>query len=85
MFGHIAIFEGRTDKKQSNLEFMLRFQQYIELVRTGEPSKMVDAINHARKYLMSSQAAHPKEVAQAGVLLCFPPNTRVPEIAVCLI
>jgi len=68
-------------KMESKLEFMLRFQQYIELVRTEEPSKMVDAISHARKYLMASQATHPKEVAQAGVLLCFSPNTQVPNIA----
>lgn len=36
---------------QSNLELELRLQQFIELARNGEMTKLVDAIVHARKHL----------------------------------
>jgi macrophage erythroblast attacher len=37
--------------QQSKLECELRLQQYIELIRSGEPAKLVEATKHARKYL----------------------------------
>jgi macrophage erythroblast attacher len=61
---------------QSKLEFMLRFQQYIELVRTQDEQKLQEAIAHARKYLLPSRETYPKEVQQAAGLLAFPPGGR---------
>jgi macrophage erythroblast attacher len=55
---------------------MLRFQQYIELVRTQDRTKLLDAITHAKKYLIPYKDSYPKEVAQACGLLAFPPGTR---------
>lgn len=61
---------------QSKLEFMLRFQQYIELVRTQEQAKLLESISHAKKYLLPFKDLYPKEVQQACGLLAFPPGTR---------
>ena len=61
---------------QSNLEFMLRFQQYIELVRTQEQPKLLESIAHAKKYLIPFKDTYPKEVQQACGILAFPPGTR---------
>ncbi|KAE8449090.1 GID complex subunit containing RING finger motif [Mollisiaceae sp. DMI_Dod_QoI] len=63
-------------KMDSNLEFMLRFQQYIELVRTQDQSKLLESIAHAKKYLLPFRETYPKEVQQACGLLAFPPGTH---------
>jgi macrophage erythroblast attacher len=55
---------------------MLRFQQYIELVRTQDPAKLIEAITHAKKFLIPYKETYPKEVSQACGLLAFPPGTR---------
>lgn len=55
---------------------MLRFQQYIELVRTQNEQKLHEAIAHARKYLLPSRETYPKEVQQVAGLLAFPPGGR---------
>lgn len=52
---------------------MLRYQQYIELVRSQTIENLVEAINHAKKYLIPFKEAYPKEVHQAAGLLAFPP------------
>lgn len=54
---------------------MLRFQQYIELVRTQSSSKLTEAITHAKKHLIPFRAAFPREVQQACGLLAFPPSS----------
>ncbi|QSZ30506.1 hypothetical protein DSL72_000060 [Monilinia vaccinii-corymbosi] len=61
---------------KNKLEFMLRFQQYIELVRTQDQAKMVESIAHARKYLLPFEESYPKEIRQVSGLLAFPPGTR---------
>ncbi|KAJ5443597.1 uncharacterized protein N7458_007469 [Penicillium daleae] len=63
-------------KSQHNLEFELRLQQYIEMVRTQDPSKKIDAINHARKYLVSNQDPDSKEIQRAAGMLVFAQDTR---------
>jgi len=63
-------------RMESNLEFMLRFQQYIELVRTQDQTKLLESIAHAKKYLLPFKDSYPKEVQQACGLLAFPPGTR---------
>ena len=54
------------------LESELRLQQFIELVRSGETSKLLEAIKHAHKYLS------PQDDADGGVraagLLAFTPD-----------
>lgn len=59
---------------QSNLEFMLRYQQYIELVRSGTPAKKAEAIKHAQKYLQPYRTSHRREVQQASALLAMTPK-----------
>lgn len=53
---------------------MLRYQQYIELVRSQTTDKLVEAISHAKKYLIPYKDAYPREVHQAAGLLAFPPD-----------
>jgi macrophage erythroblast attacher len=72
-----------ADETQSNLEFMLRFQQYIELVRTQDQSKLLESIAHAKKFLLPFRDSYPKEVQQACGLLAFPPGTRAEAYSVC--
>lgn len=55
---------------------MLRFQQYIELVRAQTEPKLVEAIAHAKKHLFPLKETYPKEVQQACGLLAFPPAIR---------
>ncbi|KAB5558349.1 CTLH/CRA C-terminal to lish motif domain-containing protein, partial [Coniochaeta sp. 2T2.1] len=61
-------------KMDSNLEFMLRYQQYIELVRSQQTPKLVEAISHAKKHLIPHRDAYPHEVNRAAGLLAFPPD-----------
>lgn len=63
---------------------MLRFQQYIELVRTQDQAKLVESINHAKKFLLPYRASYPREVQQACGLLAFPPGTRAPAYTVSI-
>ncbi|KAI5459864.1 CTLH/CRA C-terminal to lish motif domain-containing protein [Mariannaea sp. PMI_226] len=62
-------------KMESKLEFMLRFQQYIELVRTRSSTKLTEAIAHAKKHLIPYRATFEREVSQACGLLAFPPSS----------
>ncbi|CAG8025244.1 unnamed protein product [Penicillium salamii] len=63
-------------KTQHNLEFELRLQQYIEMVRTQDKSKKVEAIIHAKKYLVSNQQSQNTEIMRAAGLLVFTQDTR---------
>lgn len=69
---------GDTKKQlrnlSSNLEFLLRYQQYIELVRPYTPEKISEAIKHAQKFLYPYRETHAKEVRQACGLLAVPPD-----------
>ncbi|KAK0623142.1 CTLH/CRA C-terminal to lish motif domain-containing protein [Immersiella caudata] len=65
----------------SNLEFMLRCQQFIELVRADSPSKLNDAIAHARKFFPPFKDTYPTEVAQMAGLLAYRPDTEVEPYA----
>ncbi|KAF2087612.1 hypothetical protein K490DRAFT_56709 [Saccharata proteae CBS 121410] len=57
-------------KMESGLEFELRMQQYVEMLRSGDAKKK-EAILHARKYLATN---HNNTFAS---LLAFPPDTPV--------
>ncbi|KAL2889887.1 Protein FYV10 [Ceratocystis lukuohia] len=58
-------------KMNCNLEFMLRYQQYIEMLRPGDPSLFVKAIHHARKYIVPFQKQYPAKVFAACGLIAY--------------
>ncbi|KAL4806011.1 CTLH/CRA C-terminal to lish motif domain-containing protein [Aspergillus unguis] len=62
-------------KSQYNLEFELRLQQYIEMIRTRDGTKLGDAMLHARKYLAPYDETQSAEIRRAAGLLAFPPDT----------
>ncbi|KFA65993.1 hypothetical protein S40285_07188 [Stachybotrys chlorohalonatus IBT 40285] len=62
-------------KMESKLEFELRLQQYIELVRTQSQPKLIDAIAHAKKYIIPCRSTQPKLVQEACGLLAVPPTS----------
>ncbi|KAK2797995.1 GID complex subunit containing RING finger motif [Emmonsiellopsis sp. PD_5] len=59
-------------KVQNNLEFELRLQQYIEMVREGNKA---EARQHAKKYLSSHSETQASEIRRAAALLVFSPDT----------
>ena len=61
---------------KQNLEFELRLQQYIEMVRTQDKSKKIEAILHAKKYLISNYQAQNSDIMRAAGLLVFTQDTR---------
>ncbi|OTA91813.1 hypothetical protein M434DRAFT_396889 [Hypoxylon sp. CO27-5] len=61
-------------KMDSNLEFMLRFQQYIELVR-DRSTKPSDILAYAHKFLVPYKDTYKKEVLQACGMLALPPGS----------
>ncbi|KKY20514.1 putative fyv10 protein [Diplodia seriata] len=67
------LFEEVANPWTSNLEFELRLQQYVEMVRTGTTQKLQEATQHARKYLASHSDT--KYAIRAAGLLAFPPDT----------
>ncbi|KAG4304320.1 hypothetical protein PORY_002295 [Pneumocystis oryctolagi] len=60
-------------KNRINLEFELKLQEYIELVRKNELSQ---AIAYSRKYLVPYAELHMEEFKRAMALLIFPPHTE---------
>ncbi|KAI9037369.1 FYV10 family protein [Aspergillus affinis] len=63
-------------KSQYNLEFELRMQQYIEMLRSGNKEKVVEAMMHAQKYLSSYVETQSAEIHRAAGLLAFPRDTK---------
>ncbi|KAI9837563.1 MAG: GID complex subunit containing RING finger motif [Sarea resinae] len=63
-------------KNNSNLEFELRLQQYIELVRSCQTQKLLEATHHARKYLAPHRDTQFAEIHRAAGLLAFTPDTQ---------
>ncbi|KAK4099040.1 hypothetical protein N658DRAFT_509090 [Parathielavia hyrcaniae] len=68
-------------KMQSNLEFMLRCQQYIEMMRIGSTPKMLEAISHARKHITPFNDTYPDAVSNMAGLLAYRPNTTLEPYA----
>ncbi|KAK3357117.1 CTLH/CRA C-terminal to lish motif domain-containing protein [Lasiosphaeria hispida] len=68
-------------KLKSNLEFMLRCQQYIELLRAEQPGKTTEAIAYAKKFIVPFNETYPAEVLHIIGLLTFGPETRLPAYA----
>lgn len=66
--------KSKLRKIRSTLEFRLRQQEFIELVRSR---KAVEAVRHARKHLSGIEEGQQKELQHAMGLLAFNPDTRV--------
>ncbi len=69
--------KSKMRKMKSTLEFNVRMQEFVELVKQG---RKTEAVTHARKYL-SGNASDPEtlSVVQRGMaLLALPSNTKVP-------
>ncbi|KAK9456568.1 CTLH/CRA C-terminal to lish motif domain-containing protein [Dipodascopsis uninucleata] len=58
-------------KANSSLEFDVRLQQYIELIREGKP---IEAIKYSAKYLVSNADSQIQSILKASALLVFPPS-----------
>lgn len=61
--------------KTTTLEFELRLQQYIELVRAGTTDKRLEAVTHAQQHLRPHAHSRPDSLMQAAGLLAQPPDT----------
>lgn len=59
---------------QSCLEFSLRIQEFIELIRQN---KRLDAVRHARKHFSQAEGSQLDEVRQVMGMLAFPPDTHI--------
>ncbi|KAF3925767.1 hypothetical protein ABW20_dc0100890 [Dactylellina cionopaga] len=62
-------------KIKSTLEFELRLQQYIELVRAR---KLGEAVLYARKHLSGNFDSHKDDFHRASCMLAFPPERSGP-------
>ncbi|KAL9100931.1 MAG: hypothetical protein Q9187_009301, partial [Circinaria calcarea] len=60
-------------KTNNSLEFELRLQQYIELLRGG---RLLEATQHAKKHIVPHTDTHAVEIHRAAGLLAFPPDTQ---------
>jgi macrophage erythroblast attacher len=68
-----AEHQPRLKKIKSNLEFKLRVQEFIELVRQ---EKRVEAIEYARKQLAQWAPLHMQDLQRAVATLAFTKHTR---------
>uniref|UniRef100_A0A8D1CCP3 E3 ubiquitin-protein transferase MAEA n=1 Tax=Sus scrofa TaxID=9823 RepID=A0A8D1CCP3_PIG len=66
--------KSRLRKMKSCLEFSLRIQEFIELIRQN---KRLDAVRHARKHFSQAEGSQLDEVRQAMGMLAFPPDTHI--------
>ena len=66
---------SRLRKLKSSLEFQVRLQEYLELVKAGQ---RLEAVKHAKKFLSpESELEHSSVVQQAMGLLAFPTTTTI--------
>ncbi|XP_041368384.1 E3 ubiquitin-protein transferase MAEA-like [Gigantopelta aegis] len=65
--------KSKLRKMRSTLEFKVRRQEFIELVRNNQ---RLEAVKHARKYLSSVDDCHIQEVQKVMGLLAFPKITE---------
>ena len=70
----------RQFSSQSTLEFELRYQEFIELVKA---KKFTEAISYSQKQLVPWQSTRLAEISQVMTLLAFDQGTRCPPYAVC--
>lgn len=66
--------KSKLRKMKSNLEFNVRLQEFIELVKAGD---RLEAVRHAKKHLASEEQCHLDIVQQGMGLLAFPLDTLI--------
>ena len=66
--------KSKLRKMRSRLEFDVRLQEFIELIKTG---KRMDAVKHARKHLSTDDPDQLPYVQRGMGLLAFPAETEV--------
>ncbi|KAK2119488.1 hypothetical protein P7K49_000874 [Saguinus oedipus] len=66
--------KSRLRKMKSCLEFSLRIQEFIELIRQN---KRLDAVRRSRKHFSKAEGSQLDEVRQAMGMLAFLPDTHV--------
>lgn len=64
--------KSKLRKISSNIEFQLRVQEFVELIRTDD---RLGAVKHARKYFPAFENDQLKEIRQCMALLAFQINT----------
>ncbi|PRP76638.1 hypothetical protein PROFUN_04021 [Planoprotostelium fungivorum] len=67
---------SKLKKIQSTLEFSLRTQEFIELVRS---QSYLESIQHARKYFQPAANEHMKEIQSVMATLAFLKDTKCPK------
>ena len=72
--------KSKLKKINSNLEFALRQQEFIELVRV---QRCVEAVHHARKHFTNLNASQLLEVQKSMVLLAYVKNSDSTTYQVC--
>ncbi|KAJ8783503.1 hypothetical protein J1605_009208 [Eschrichtius robustus] len=70
----VAALATRSGCRCSCLEFSLRIQEFIELIRQN---KRLDAVRHARKHFSQAEGSQLDEVRQVMGMLAFPPDTHI--------
>ncbi|XP_069488260.1 E3 ubiquitin-protein transferase MAEA isoform X3 [Ambystoma mexicanum] len=65
---------SQTPYPPSCLEFSLRIQEFIELIRQN---KRLDAVRHARKHFSQAEGSQLEEVRQVMGMLAFPSDTHI--------
>ncbi|XP_069679041.1 E3 ubiquitin-protein transferase MAEA [Periplaneta americana] len=65
---------SKLRKLKSTMEFNLRIQEFVELVRAD---RRMDAVRHARKFFSSFEDDQLQDVQHCMALLAFPTNTEL--------
>uniref|UniRef100_A0A8C5B3S0 E3 ubiquitin-protein transferase MAEA n=1 Tax=Gadus morhua TaxID=8049 RepID=A0A8C5B3S0_GADMO len=69
-----AVKLARQSGIESYLEFSLRIQEFIELIRQN---KRMDGVRHARKHFSQAEGGQLDEVRQVMGMLAFPSDTHI--------
>merc|ERR1712106_1123460 len=66
--------KSKLRKMKSTLEFQVRLQEFLELVKSGNK---LEAVKHAKKFLSTDDSSHLGIVQQGMGLLAFPLSTAI--------
>lgn len=70
---------SKLRKLKSNMEFNLRIQEFVELIRNDQ---RMDAIKHARKHFAGFESEHLATIQQVMALLAFSVDTGTKTILI---
>ena len=66
--------KSKLRKMKSTLEFQVRLQEFLELVKSGNK---LEVVKHAKKFLSTDDSSHLGIVQQGMGLLAFPLSTAI--------